>query len=234
MSSVPSRVSVDAEGLLTVPAGASYGDATITVKNGTFVQKLTVTVAEDTSKVLGGMEVTGPETSLERGATHQLEVTGAYPTGQRDITSSADGTTYVSSVPSRVSVDAEGLLTVPAGASYGTVTITIKNGIVSHKITVTVSENPYNVLQELLVTDSAIFLRRGETYTLSVQGIYLLRTEDLTLGSTGTTYLSSVPSRVIVNSNGILSVPSSASIGSSVITVKNGKKYVKKTIQIIN
>ncbi|TCI51395.1 hypothetical protein EVJ30_11045 [Exiguobacterium sp. SH5S13] len=234
VSTVPSRVSVDAEGLLTVPVGAVYGDATITVKNGTFVQKLTVTVAEDTSKVLGGIEVTGPGTSLERGATHQLEVTGTYPTGQKDITSSAEGTTYVSSVPSRVSVDAEGLLTVPMGASYGTAIITVKNGVMSYKITVTVSENPYNVLQELLVTDFAIYLRRGETYSLSVEGVYLLRTEDLTLGSTGTTYLSSVPNRVIVNTNGILSVPSSASIGSSVITVKNGKKYVKKTIQIIN
>ncbi len=225
---------MDAEGLLTVPAGATYGVATVTVKNGTFVQKLTVTVAEDTSKVLSGIDVKGPEMSLERGAAHQIEVTGTYPAGQRDITSSTEGTTYVSSVPSRVSVDAEGLLTVPTGATYGIVTITVKNGVMSHKITVTVSENPYNVLQELRVTDSAIFLRRGESYSLYVQGIYLFRTEDLTLGSTGTTYLSSVPSRVVVSSDGVLSVPLSASTGQSVITVKNGQKYVKKTIQIIN
>ncbi|WP_235045155.1 hypothetical protein, partial [Exiguobacterium chiriqhucha] len=145
-----------------------------------------------------------------------------------------EGTTYVSSVPSRVSVDAEGLLTVPAGATYGIVTITVKNGVVSHKITVTVSENPYNTLKELMVSDSTIYLRRGESYSLSVQGIYLLRTEDLTLGSTGTTYISSVPSRLVVSGDGVLLVPSSATTGLAVITIKNGQKYVKKTIHIIN
>ncbi|WP_144060662.1 hypothetical protein, partial [Exiguobacterium chiriqhucha] len=135
-SSLTSRVTVGGTGLIEVPLDASYGFATVTVKNGANFSKVIVKVIEDLSNVLSEIEVVDPELTMYRDDSYQLDVKGIYPEGQRDITSSTEGTTYVSSVPSRVSVDAEGLLTVPAGATYGVATITVKNGTFVQKLTV--------------------------------------------------------------------------------------------------
>ncbi|WP_214763368.1 Ig-like domain-containing protein, partial [Exiguobacterium sp. s141] len=82
-SSLTSRVTVSGTGLVTVPLDASYGYATVTVKNGSNFSKVLVKVIEDLSNVMSGIEVVGPDFTMYREDSYQLEVNGIYPTGQR-------------------------------------------------------------------------------------------------------------------------------------------------------
>ncbi|MGE6487479.1 hypothetical protein [Paenisporosarcina sp. NPDC076898] len=235
ISSVPSRAMVDANGTVTIPDSASYGNVTITVKNGSLQKSVILTVEEDQSELLKEIQVTTDINVLQRNGTSQLAVSGVYGNElEKDLTKGIEGTTYISSVPSRAMVDANGTVTIPPSASYGYVTITVKNGSLQKSVILTVEEDQSELLKEIQVTTDVNVLQRNGSGQLTVTGFYGNGSEkNLTTGTEGTTYISSVPSRAMVDANGTVTIPPSASYGNVTITVKNGslQKSVILTVE---
>jgi nitrogen regulatory protein PII len=223
VSSVPSRVMVDENGKISIPPEATYGDATITIKNGLLRTTVVIKIIEDPSQVLTELTASTLNKTLYRDATGQINVTGTYKDGLvADLTGSNKNTTYVSSVPSRVMVDENGLVSIPTSATFGNATITIKNGILKTYLVITVEEDPSKVLVQLNASIENQTLLRGVTEQLKVMGTYKNGDEkDLTNNSEGTTYVSSVPSRAIVDQNGLITIPIGATKGTSTITIRN-------------
>ncbi|WP_175990241.1 Ig-like domain-containing protein [Bacillus sp. Marseille-Q1617] len=233
-SSVPSRAMVDENGTITVPADATYGSVTITVRNGTLYTRVVLTIEEDQSKVLQTLSASIEDSALYRGEGTQLSVTGVYGDETiKDLTSGTEETTYTSSVPSRAMVDENGKVTVPADATYGSVTITVRNGTLYTRLVLTIEEDQSKVLKTLSasIEDSALY--REEETQITVSGIFGDESEkDLTSGTEGTTYTSSVPSRAIVDENGKVTVPAGATYGNVTITIRNGKLYKRILLTI--
>jgi hypothetical protein len=226
-SSVPSRAVVSADGEVTVPSNASYGPVKITVQNGTFYAYVTITIEKDVSQELTAMKVTPENPKLDKGKNLQLSVLGTYGNGEeRDITLGSSGTTYTSSVPSRAVVSADGEVTVPSNASYGPISITIQNGTVNVQVILIIEKDVSQELTAMMITPEAPSADRGESIQLSVSGTYGNGEErDITLGSNGTTYTSSVPSRAVVDQDGKVTIPLNASYGPVKITVQNDGIY---------
>jgi hypothetical protein len=234
ISSVPSRAVVDGNGKITIPTDASYGPATITVKNDGLQTTYVVTVEEDMSNKLTSINTSAASQSGYRGSELQLKVIGTLGNGEeKDLTLSTEGTTYISSVPSRAIVDGNGKINIPADASYGTATITIKNGVLKTSFVVTVKEDLNNTIVDFKVSANSQQAYQGDELQLQVMGLLGNGEEkNITASSEGTTYLSSVPSRAVVDQNGKISIPSTATFGNVTITVKNGavKKYFVLTV----
>ena len=96
--------------------------------------------------------------SLPRTSPEQLYVKGRYANGiDRDLSSSASGTTYKSSNASVVSVNEEGACTVIAD---GLAVITIENGGVRDFVTVVV-EDPVHPSAPIDLTDQVAIRRSG-------------------------------------------------------------------------
>jgi hypothetical protein len=224
ISSVPSRAMVDSNGNITIPSTATYGDVTITIKNGQIKKAITLTVKEDISKILTQLKAKTENFIVQREESFQLEITGLYGDGaEKDLSTSEEGTSYISSVPSRALVDANGLITIPSSATYGNATITIKNGVLSIKVLVTVEETKKNELVELKANANSNTVNPGDIHQLKIVGVYTDGTQkDITNSSEGTTFISSVPSRALVDENGKITIPSTASYGPVTITIKNG------------
>ena len=92
------------------------------------------------------------------GATERVDVVGNYPGGiQRDLTSSASGTTYKSSNPTVITVDPEG--NVKAGA-FGTAVVTVTNSGVQAFATFSV-EDPAHPLAAQDVTATTQLIPLG-------------------------------------------------------------------------
>jgi pimeloyl-ACP methyl ester carboxylesterase len=92
------------------------------------------------------------------GATERIDVIGNYGGGvQRDLTSSASGTTYRSSNTSVITVDSEGQVTA---AGFGTASVTVTNDGVRAFATFTV-EDPSHPLAAQDVTSQVNILRLG-------------------------------------------------------------------------
>ena len=223
ISSVPSRVMVNESGDIIIPETATYGDATITIKNGIIKTTVLITVVEDPSTILTEIKTDLSSYVLHREESVQLKVTGIYGDGaSQDLTFGESGTTYISSVPSRATINSDGVLTIPSSATYGNAIITVKNGSLKTTVLITVEEIPKNQLVELKLLERSSTVYRGDSKQLMIQGIYADMTEkDVTSSSEGTTYLSSVPSRAIVDENGKITIPSNAPYGTATITIKN-------------
>ncbi len=225
VSSVPSRATVNENGLVTISKDASYGDVTISIRNDALLERVVLTVEEDQSKVLKEMNAIVDKQNLYREETTQFKVTGVLGNqSEKDLTQGMEGTTYVSSVPSRATVNENGLVTIPKDASYGNVTISIRNGALLKRVVLTVEEDQSKVLKELNAIVDKQNLYREETARLTVTGLYGDQTEkDLSQAAKGTTYMSSVPSRAIVDQDGLITIPPSATRGNVTITIRNGR-----------
>ncbi|MCA0150556.1 hypothetical protein LCD52_17500 [Rossellomorea vietnamensis] len=225
VSSVPSRATVNENGLVTIPKDASYGDVTISIRNGALLERVVLTVKEDQSKVLQELNAIVDKQNLYREETTQFKVTGVLGNqSEKDLTQGMEGTTYVSSVPSRATVNENGLVTIPKDASYGDVTISIRNGALLERVVLTVKEDQSKVLKELNAIVDKQNLYREETAQLTVTGLYGDQTEnDLSQATTGTTYVSLVPSRAIVDQDGFITIPPNATRGNVTITIRNGR-----------
>ncbi|MNT31998.1 hypothetical protein D3C72_1678580 [compost metagenome] len=130
---------VDAEGNITIPSNATLGTVVITAKNGILQSTVTVTVGKSIATQISSITVTPDTLTLVAGDIRQLVVTATMGNGSlKDITASSEGTVYISSNSARAIVDAEGKVTIPSNPSLGTVTITVKNGIYTKTVVITV------------------------------------------------------------------------------------------------
>lgn len=228
------RAVVDANGNVTIPSEAYYGDVILTIKNGSIQTSLTLTVVETLATELTGLAVTPVSQRVHRGDTLSLTVTGTYGDGSTaNLTAGSTGTTYVTANVRRAVVYANGNVTIPSDAYYGDVILTIKNGTKSATVTLTVAEDLSSVLTGLTVTPASRTVHRGDTLGLSVIGIYGDgSTANLTAGSTGTTYLTANTQRAAIDVNGNVTIPSEAYYGDVILTIKNGTKSATVTLTI--
>ena len=133
------RATVDANGKVTIPSNASLGTVNIYVKNGSYQKTVTLTIAEDTSNVLTSLSASAASTTVHRGDSFNLTVTGTYGDGStKDLAAGSEGTTYTSTSTLRATVDANGKVTIPNSAPNGTVYIYVKNGTYQKRVTLTI------------------------------------------------------------------------------------------------
>ncbi len=230
-SSHPAIAPVDADGLVTVAAGASMGQkATITVKNGTFTKYISITAGDDPDKPIS-MNVTPASSTVPVGKTQQLTVELTKADGTKvDASLGTEGTTYSSSHTNIATVDVDGLVTVEAGAAVGQkATITVKNGTFTKYISITVGDDPDKVVA-MDVTPLTALLSVGETQQLMVE---LTKADSSTMDGTpsvtGTSYSSSNLNIATVDADGLVTIEAGALKGQKVtITVKHGTftKYI--------
>ncbi|WP_430510019.1 Ig-like domain-containing protein [Gottfriedia solisilvae] len=224
---------VSADGLISVPSSAKYGYTTSINVMFEGISKLVPVEVIDKSPKVSSLEVTPDKVSLEPGQSVQLNVTGTLSDGSsKDVTAASEGTTYSSNSVS-VSVSNGGNISVSPAATVGTtVIVTVTNNGVSKDVAVTI-KNPKPVITNIDVTPATISLKPGETQQLAVNGTFSDgTTKDVTMGSEGTTYVSSAPTNANVDTNGLITVPANAKVSTKVlITVSNGSS--SKTI-IVN
>ncbi|WP_068620583.1 Ig-like domain-containing protein [Paenibacillus tuaregi] len=223
-SSNTARATVDAEGLITIPANATMGTVTITVKNGISQSTVNVTVGKDPATDMKSIAVTPGTVTLAPGDAKQILVTATMGDGSvKDVTASSKGTVYTSSIPTRALVDTEGNITIPSNATFGTVVITAKNGILQSTVTVTVGKNPATEMKSVAISPSSITLAAGGTQQLTVTATMGDGSQkDVTASTKGTIYTSSNINRAVVDTEGNITIPSNATLGTVVITAKNG------------
>ena len=173
------------------------------------IQKATViTIVKDLSTEIKGLTVTPGTVTLKAGDEQQLSVIATLGDGNpKDVTLGSEGTTYTSSAPTRASVDGDGKITIQAGAAAGTVTITAKNGAYQKSTVITIVKDPSTEIKGLSVTPGTVTLKAGDEQQLSV--IATMgdgNPKDVTLGSEGTTYTSSAPTRASVDGDGKITI----------------------------
>ncbi|MEH6948143.1 Ig-like domain-containing protein [Bacillus sp. JJ634] len=133
------RATVDANGKVTIPSNASLGTVNIYVKNGSYQKTVTLTIAEDISNVLTSLSASAASTTVHRGDSFNLTVTGTYGDGStKDLAAGSEGTTYTSTSTLRATVDANGKVTIPNSAPNGTVYIYVKNGTYQKRVILTI------------------------------------------------------------------------------------------------
>ncbi|WP_418039492.1 MULTISPECIES: Ig-like domain-containing protein [Paenibacillus] len=231
ISSNTERALVSAEGLITVPKSATAGTVVVSVKNGSFQKSITLTITNDPAKELKSILIKPNPITLYAGKEQQLTVTALMGDGsEKDVTHEAR-IEYTSSIPARASVDASGLITIPADASLGTVVITAKLGTVQSSVTVTIDPDPATVVKGLSITPNPLTLQTGGTQQLTVKRVMGDGSEtDVTASQTETMYSSSNTERAVVSAEGLVTIPEYASAGTVVITVQN--KTQKTTVAI--
>ncbi len=147
--------------IVTYPGGAVFLDSTLTayvhtdkayqgpfelmalalMADGTMGRSEPVTMTVGGPSVPNGIEVTPASVSLSGvGGLLELRVVGDYSDGvQRDIATSAFGTTYTGFNTGIVSVSQDGVL---RGSGAGMTTVTVQNGTLSQVVTVEVGSAP--------------------------------------------------------------------------------------------
>ena len=206
-SSAPTRATVDVDGKITIQPGAAAGTVTITAKNGTYQKAAVITIVKDLSTEIKGLTVTPGTVTLKAGDEQQLSAIATMGDGSsKDVTAGSEGTVYTSSAPTRAMVDGDGKITILTGAA-GTVTITAKNGTYQKATVITIVKDLSTEIKGLTVTPGTVTLKAGDEQQLSV--IATLgdgNPKDVTLGSEGTTYTSSAPTRASVDGDGKITI----------------------------
>ncbi|MBI5527637.1 MAG: Ig-like domain-containing protein [Deltaproteobacteria bacterium] len=167
---------------------------------------------------LESLEVVPALLSLAPGETFALAVQGAFTDGSvRNLTSSADKTTYSSSNAKAVTVTSEGVV---AGAEAGgSATITARNSDKTATCKVTVTDEK---LVSIAVEPASLFLAKNGSAQLNITGWYDSgRSVDLTPASSGTIYKSSSTAVVAVDADGFVEArgPGRATISASNVGV---------------
>ncbi|MDP4145946.1 MAG: Ig-like domain-containing protein, partial [Bacillota bacterium] len=233
-SSNTNLVTVNENGLISIPVGAANGVAYVRAYNNGKVTAATVTISSQGTSP-SGLTINPTTVTLGQGETQQLTVTGTMPDGSiKDVTNSSTGTTYTSSNTAVATVDANGLITVLPAATVGYKTlITAQNGGKVVSCTVTVGSASVTVNSISLDTTAAT-LAQGATKQLLVTGTMSDgSTKDLTNSSTGTTYTSSNTSVATVDTNGLITVLPTATVGyKTVILANNNGKTASCTVTV--
>ncbi|QGU95070.1 hypothetical protein GOM49_08175 [Clostridium bovifaecis] len=231
-----SRATVNADGLVTIPANATEGGVAITVQSNGFTAKAVLTVQKDQSNVIKSIAVTPVSATLKAGETEQLTVIATMGDGStKDITNSSNGTRYTSGYGSRATVNADGLVTIPANATEGGVAITVQSNGFTAKAVLTVQKDQSNVIKSIAVTPVSATLKAGETEQLTV--IATMgdgSAKDITNSSNGTRYTSGYGSRATVNADGLVTIPANATEGSVIITIQYLGYTIRCPITIAN
>ncbi|WP_458124296.1 beta strand repeat-containing protein [Paenibacillus sp. Z3-2] len=228
------RAIVNTEGFVTIPASASAGTVVITAKNGKLQTTILITVSKDLSSEVKGIHVTPSRATLAIGGNLQLTVMGTMGDGSfKDITS-GNGTLYTSSNVARAMIDADGRITIPSNATLGSATITVRNGSITSSVVLTISKDPASEIISVTITPEEVTLTAGSTQQLSFNALMGDDSlKDLTSSSTGTTYTSSNSSRAAVDSEGNITIPANATLGTATITAKNGKFSKSVVIRVV-
>ena len=158
--------------------------------------------------------------TLEPGQSQQIKATlNMTDSTTRDITSQSSGTVYTSSNPSTVKVDANGLITIDPNAVPGVVYIQAANSGLYGEVEVKIA-GEVSPKDSLRVSPMKVSLASGQSQQLNVVSLLANGTErEVTLGSNGTQYSSSDPTKVSVNENGLISVAADAKPGDVKVTI---------------
>ena len=139
---------VSEDGLITIPSDAQSGDVVITAKNDRISVQSKIKVSGVPELV--EIKVTPNEKGVFLGDVIELSAVGVYSDGStKDITQGLEGTTYTSSLTNRAQLDENGTVTIPPGATYGPVTITIRNGKVQTSVVLKVEEDLSGVITDI-------------------------------------------------------------------------------------
>ncbi|MBC2582921.1 Ig domain-containing protein, partial [Clostridium sp. DJ247] len=229
LSSDTSMVTVDQNGLVQVLPGAKQGTARIQVDNNGIKGECVVTVTgPPTVKALA---MTPATATVSYGETIQLSVRATMSDGStKDVTNGSNGTVYTTSNSSRATVDANGLISIPANATSGTVTIKAINNNTTEQCVVTVNGVP--TLSSIEVNSTDETLMPGDTSQISVvatmsDGI----TKDVT---TVTSYNSSNTDLATVDTNGLVTIPTTATGGTVYIRGTYEGKGAAATLTVSN
>ncbi|WP_145051431.1 Ig-like domain-containing protein [Paenibacillus xylanexedens] len=232
-SSNTERAIVSAEGLVTIPTYATTGTVAITVQNGSQKATLVITIIKNPATEIKSLALTPNPITLHAGKTQQLAVISNMGDGSQKDMTGAEGIVYTSTNPARASVDAAGLITIPADSSLGTVVITAKLGTQQTSVTVTVEQDPATVVKDLVISPNPLTLQTGETQQLTAKRVMGDGSEiDVTTNQAGTVYSSSNTDRAVVSAEGFVTIPTYASAGTVVITVKNSNKQATIVITV--
>ncbi|MDM5332437.1 Ig-like domain-containing protein [Ureibacillus composti] len=215
-SSNSKLLTINSNGLMTVPDDAGSGYVTVGVSYGD-VSK------EETIKINGGnidsfLEVSPLQVTLHSGKTEQIKVVEIYDGARKDVTNSSSGVTYTSSNPTLVTVTKDGLIEAVSNDEEGTVEIYVTYNNKEAKSTVKLTKPS---IQSLLISplEEELSLKNNKLQ-LVVKAIMTDGTTiDVTKSSTGTRYVSSNVNRATIDENGLISVPAETSHGSETVTI---------------
>ena len=190
------------------------------------------------SQTVSSLSVTPPTLSVVAGnsGSQQLKVIATMGDGStKDVTSTA---IYTSSNKSVATVDTNGMITVlPTAAAGGIAKITAAYGGQSVASTVTVIQNPSQTVAGLTMDPNTANIIAGTSGSQQLKVTATMgdgSTKDVTSGSTGTTYTSTNPTAVQVDTNGLVTITSKAVVGAKyTITASNGGQTATSIISYI-
>lgn len=219
MSGDTSLAIVDTKGLISIPNGASNGRVVITSSYAGLKAETTVNV----EKRVASLTVSPGAVALKPGNSQQLVATATYTDGTtEDVTNKS---IYKTNNSNLVSVNANGVLTVPKTASGGTATIEVSYGGKSAVVNVTV---PY--LTGISIEPKSVQLKPGQTQQVKAIAVYSDgSTQDVTNEAS---FSSSDTSLATVDGNGLVTIPNTARGGTVYIRGNYGGKGGAATFTI--
>jgi sulfur carrier protein ThiS len=219
-SSNTAVVSISSSGLATALAGSKTA-VTIKAKLGS----ITSSAASITPPlVLSSISLSPATATLALGATQQYEATGKYSNGTTaNITSSV---TWVSSVPTAVSISSSGLATVLAGNKAAvTIKASLEN-ITSPAASITVP----TAITSIAITPAKVSLAVGGSQQYTATATY---TNGTTANITSSvTWKSSSPTAVGISSAGLATVLTSSTSAISITAAEGGITSPASTVTV--
>ena len=166
------------------------------------------------------------------GETQQLKVTATMGDGSvKDVTNA--GATYSSSNSVFATVDANGLVTVPAGAYIGGgATITINYGELKKTAYISISKNPLATISSISIDPDPINKASGDQQHLAVIATLSDGSKEH-VETEGIVYSSSNTSIATVDTNGLLTISETASVGdTATITASYAGKTATSEVKV--
>ena len=221
-SSQPDIAAVNSNGLITVSPNSPQGTVVIDVRYGNFTAPVLLTI---NAPSLDRLIVDPNNLSLEAGTSSQLNITAVMSDGTREnVTSGEKGTSYISSDTSKITVSDSGLVSVPANASSGIATITIKYG--NQEVLCNVRINELTV-RSIEVLPNEVTLETGSSQQFQVIATMGDGSRQDITESADTTYTRS-SSYVSINSTGFVIIDTDTPDGKT-ITITATYKGVSGT-----
>lgn len=228
-STNPSLASVNNSGMITIPAGAGFGNAVIEVSYGDITKSVVVEVNGGFGSAF--LNISPLNLKLSAGQQAQIEVIEIHNGLSKDITNTISGIQYTSLNPSLAIVSQNGLIKIADGVEKGIAAIQIKYGDLLGEVTVAITK-PIVTSMALSPLEENLSLTNNKLQ-LVVKGFMSNgTTKDITASSTGTKYVSSNILLAEVSSEGVVTVPEAAKSGVVTINATNNGLTVKSIITI--